>query len=270
MESRKSAPKDYYGVLGVPPDSTTTQIKKAYRALAHRFHPDRFQSETDTQTAAEMMIEINEAFAVLSDVKRRAAYDRDLTAEKKPPAAPAETAVEDWEFPATSAKETPGRPKARNVAVDHSVAQEFLDKMKLQLLSEAAGVKMREQDEKNWRWVMQGKTWGGHYWVGVRQISLLNPNSAREVLTQLQTLVEKQRSGWKNNFFIFIFAFQALNEGDTVLKLLRTFCNREENSSAKNLVNIVVMDLNKRRSVLCGTRAGDLKYAAILRALSVT
>ena len=129
---------------------------------------------------------------------------------------------------------------------------------------------MREQEEKNWRWILQGKTWGGNYWVGVRQISLLNPNSAREVLTQLQTLLGKQRSGWKNNFFIVLLAFQALQEGDTVLKLLRTFCNREENSSAKNLVNIVAMDLNQRRSVLCGKRAGDLNYTSILRALSVT
>lgn len=268
MESRKPGSKDYYGVLGVLPESTTSEIKKAYRALAHRYHPDRFRSETDTQTAAEKMIEINEAFAVLSDAKRRATYDRELVAEKAPPTA--EPAVEEWEFPISSAGRAAAGPRVRNVAVDQSVAQEFLEKVKAQLLSESAGGKLREESEKNWRWVLQGKTWGGNYWVGVRQLPLLNPGTAREILSQLQTLVAKQRSGWKHNFFIALFAFQALNEGETVLKLLRTFCNREENSTPRNLVNIVVMDMNQRRSVLCGKRASDAHYASILRALSVT
>ncbi|HEY7678879.1 MAG TPA: DnaJ domain-containing protein [Terriglobia bacterium] len=272
MESRKPSLKDYYGVLGVAPESTTSQIKKAYRALAHRFHPDRLQSESDVHTGAEKMIEINEAFEILSDVKRRATYDRDLAAEKAPPRppVPAEQPLQDWELPTPSPRQTPAKAKsASNVSMDQSVAREFLDKLKAQLLAEAMDVKMHERLDKNWRWILQGKTWGANYWVGMRQISLLNPNSTREVITQMQTWVEKQRSILKNNFFIIIFAFQSLHEGETVLKLLRTFCNREENSSAKNLVNIVAMDVNLRRSVLCGKRAGDAKYAAILKALSV-
>lgn len=63
--------KDYYQVLGVPRDATAEQIKKAYRQLARKYHPD-VSKEPD---AAARMSEVNEAHAVLSDPGKRAAYD---------------------------------------------------------------------------------------------------------------------------------------------------------------------------------------------------
>jgi len=63
--------KDYYQVLGVARDADAEAIKKAFRKLARKFHPD-VSKESD---AAARMSEINEANAVLSDPERRAAYD---------------------------------------------------------------------------------------------------------------------------------------------------------------------------------------------------
>lgn len=63
--------KDYYETMGVPRDASADQIKKAYRKLARKFHPD-----VSKEPNAEMrMKEINEANAVLSDPEKRAAYD---------------------------------------------------------------------------------------------------------------------------------------------------------------------------------------------------
>jgi curved DNA-binding protein len=63
--------KDYYQVLGVPRDATAEQIKKAFRKLARKYHPD-VSKEAD---ASARMSEINEAHDVLSDAERRTAYD---------------------------------------------------------------------------------------------------------------------------------------------------------------------------------------------------
>ncbi len=63
--------KDYYQVLGVARDASAADIKKAFRALARKFHPD----VSKEPGAAARMSEINEANTVLSDPERRAAYD---------------------------------------------------------------------------------------------------------------------------------------------------------------------------------------------------
>lgn len=67
-----SAKRDYYEVLGVSKSSTPDEIKKQYRKLALKFHPDRNKSSE----AAEHFKEISEAYAVLSDPSKRQVYDQ--------------------------------------------------------------------------------------------------------------------------------------------------------------------------------------------------
>jgi len=65
--------RDYYKVLEVPRSATEAEIKKAYRRLAMKFHPDRNPSDAD---AEERFKEAKEACEVLTDEHKRAAYDR--------------------------------------------------------------------------------------------------------------------------------------------------------------------------------------------------
>ncbi len=67
------AKRDYYEVLGVSKDATEADIKKAYRNLALKYHPDRNPGD---KRAEERFKEINEAYEVLSDPEKRARYDR--------------------------------------------------------------------------------------------------------------------------------------------------------------------------------------------------
>jgi len=64
--------RDYYEILQVPRDATDADIKKAYRRLAMKYHPD----VNNSPDANETFKEINEAYHVLSDPEKRATYDR--------------------------------------------------------------------------------------------------------------------------------------------------------------------------------------------------
>lgn len=67
--------KDYYEVLGVAKDSDAAAIKKAYRSLALKHHPDRVPEE-EKKAAEERFKEISEAYGVLSDPDKRRMYDQ--------------------------------------------------------------------------------------------------------------------------------------------------------------------------------------------------
>jgi DnaJ-class molecular chaperone len=63
----------YYDALGVPPTATELEIKKAYRKLAIKLHPDKNPGD---ETAHAKFQEIGEAYQILSDDQLRAAYDK--------------------------------------------------------------------------------------------------------------------------------------------------------------------------------------------------
>jgi molecular chaperone DnaJ len=69
------AKRDYYEVLGVPKNATEDDIKKAYRKLAMKHHPDRNQGD-GAKAAEEKFKEAKEAYEMLSDGQKRAAYDQ--------------------------------------------------------------------------------------------------------------------------------------------------------------------------------------------------
>ena len=63
---------DYYKTLGVGKDTPVQQIREAYRKLAYQYHPDRNPGDP---AAADMMKQVNEAYAVLSNIDKRQDYD---------------------------------------------------------------------------------------------------------------------------------------------------------------------------------------------------
>jgi molecular chaperone DnaJ len=65
--------RDYYEVLGVAKVATDAELKAAFRKLAMKYHPDRNPGDTDAEVKFK---EVNEAYQVLSDAQKRAAYDR--------------------------------------------------------------------------------------------------------------------------------------------------------------------------------------------------
>src|SRR5215471_5919191 len=65
--------RDYYEVLGIQKGASEEEIKKAYRKMALKFHPDKNPGD---KTAEEAFKEVGEAYEVLNDAQKRAAYDQ--------------------------------------------------------------------------------------------------------------------------------------------------------------------------------------------------
>ena len=65
--------RDYYEVLGVDKSADDTSIKKAYRQLAKKYHPDMNPGDAEAEVKFK---EVNEAYEVLSDDQKKARYDR--------------------------------------------------------------------------------------------------------------------------------------------------------------------------------------------------
>ena len=96
--------KDYYQIMGVPRDATEAQIKQAYRKLARKYHPD-VSKEKDAEARFK---DVGEAYEVLKDPEKRAAYDR---LGKEPPAGGDFRPPPDWdagfEFSGSGARDSP-------------------------------------------------------------------------------------------------------------------------------------------------------------------
>merc|ERR1712098_276337 len=77
LELRKSKRKDYYKILGVDKNANEEEVKKAYRKRAMVHHPDRHSGATEEEKQAHehKCKEVGEAYAILSDEKKRRMYD---------------------------------------------------------------------------------------------------------------------------------------------------------------------------------------------------
>jgi molecular chaperone DnaJ len=83
MQKRQS---NYYQMLGLAPDVSVLEIKRAYRALVKNHHPDveyHGQNISERDRTTELMMQINEAYETLIDKSKRAAYDSILSADGK-------------------------------------------------------------------------------------------------------------------------------------------------------------------------------------------
>lgn len=74
--------KNFYEILNIEIGASPDEIKKAYRNMANKFHPDKIKNEEQKEKANKIFLKINEAYKILSDEKARKEYDKKLKQEK--------------------------------------------------------------------------------------------------------------------------------------------------------------------------------------------
>lgn len=110
---------DYYSLLGVEPKATSEEIKRAYRRLVFRYHPDR---NPDNRQAAEKLKEIMAAYDVLSNEEIRAQYDKAKGFRNEKRADAGNGAQFSYEFKQRLEPE-PACPKCSVVGMDHVISR---------------------------------------------------------------------------------------------------------------------------------------------------
>jgi len=112
---------DLYAVLGVPANASQEEIKRAFRDLAMKFHPDR---NPDDPVAEKKYTEISTAYAILGDETQRAAYDR---MRPPPPEAPKPRGVMIPRGPRVTEPQAaePEKPKPISKAIDKSIIDQM-------------------------------------------------------------------------------------------------------------------------------------------------
>jgi DnaJ-class molecular chaperone len=86
----KATPKNHYDTLRLERHASPQRVRHAYRRMAQKFHPDKHPGNGNS---ADLMAQINQAYAVLSDPARRAVYDAQLQPQSAPSAGRARAAA---------------------------------------------------------------------------------------------------------------------------------------------------------------------------------
>ncbi|HXE76306.1 MAG TPA: J domain-containing protein [Candidatus Xenobia bacterium] len=259
--------KDYYAILGLSPDASLDAIKRAYRLRAREAHPDRFSHKGDTaeDEATAMMAELNEAYAVLSDPEQKQEYDLQLRAYRAgepPPPRPSTTPP-----PPPEAAPAPRRERAvAGEEVSSTVIREFANRLRKDLLESKKPLSWTERKFDGFDWALESAQFISHYYVASRTYATVDPDAAQLFVHNMGKAIQNGNHVFKNDFFLFLLAFQRLTEPEQVQAILRRFQVTKMNTKA----SAFLVDVAHGRSLQCGPFIKDEPYLAVLKFLRLS
>jgi len=259
--------KDYYAILGLGPDADADSIKRAYRLKAREAHPDRFSHKGDDAEAeaTALMADLNEAYGVLSNEEQRREYDvawRALQAGEPLPAAPAPAPVTDEVIAGIAP--APRREKARPASdIGASVIREFAGRLHKVLLENKKTFQWKEKKLDGFDWALEAAFFIDSYCVASRTIALADLEAAQKFRDAVDRAIQQGRHTFKNDFFLFLLAFQGMEEPERVRALL----SRYQPSGREVQLQIALMDVTHGRSLMCGPRIRNERFQELLKLL---
>ena len=237
--------KDFYTFLGLNPDATAEAIKKTYRKLARKFHPDRHhnRSEEERAHANERMVEISGAFRILINPTERAAYDQKRAEEQAR-----------LQTHAAAARSSAVRTQT-STKLGRDISRDFLGKLFAQLGSSHDGVRWKEQrsQSRDWTRSLHFSSVSASFFLQFYRTQHATPSLARQFVRNAEAFVKSQKSLWRNTYCIFVLAFENVTSPNEMMAI----CNRFTRLGKSGLwaqwrAVIVLLDTLKMRSVFSG------------------
>lgn len=259
--------KDYYAILGLGPDADLDTIKRAYRLKAREAHPDRFSHMGDDAEAeaTALMSDLNEAYGVLSNEEQRREYDiawRAMQAGEPLPAAPAPTPPSAEVI--ADMGPAPRREKARPASdIGTSVIREFADRLRKVLLENKKTFQWKEKKLDGFDWALEQAFFMDSFCVASRTVAIADSDAAQKFLQCAERAIQQSRHLLKNDFYLLLLPFQAMEEPDRVQAALRRF----QPSGREVKLQIALMDITHGRSLLCAPRIRNERFQELLKLL---
>jgi curved DNA-binding protein CbpA len=211
------------------------------------------------------MLQINEAYRVLSNAHLRKEYDKSLkdggpfTATM--PAAPA------VESTAAAPMRAPSKMKVGSEVAD-TVVGGFSREFKKDVTAASKDFKWEDLKLEGFDWGAVASSWTARYVIGMRGFGKADMPSAKKFATYCSLAVESNHHPLKTTYFLFFFGFQKAVD-QNVPVFMRRFCANESGERAAGPACVVLMDVVRRKSLLCGPRPKDSRYDKLLHSLGM-
>lgn len=260
--------KDYYAILGLDADASSESVKLAYRRLAREAHPDRFgkQGHEAQAQASARMAELNEAYEILSDPRRRKEFDKEFRAwqaGEAPEAAPVPAPAPEVVTP------QPVRPRARaGTDVISSLVSQVSTRYLNELLSDHRVFQWKEKRLEGFEWSLESSFLMANYYVALRGFAAADPAAAQKFINYATLAVEGARSMLKRNFFLFLMPFQRVSELDQVQALCRRFAGSDTVAQSGAHAMVYLLDTHGH-GLPCGPVVDDKRFRQLLAKLNL-
>jgi hypothetical protein len=219
------------------------------------------------------MRSINEAYRVLSNKHLRREYDKSLVDDTQfsaaPPPAPATSAPTGTGAApaAASAASAKWRASGRHDLAD-SIVTGFSKQFQKEVEGASSVFKWSEIKLEGFDWASAAGTWMSRYIIAMRGFGKADLQNAKKFANYCNLAIESNTGGLKKTYFLFFFGFQKPAD-QQVPVLLRKFCANENGERTPAPACIVLMDVVRRKSLLCGPKPEDDKYRQLLASLGM-
>jgi hypothetical protein len=269
--------QDYYAILGLDQDASPESVKVAYRRLARQYHPDMQVAsgrEADKASVDAHMAQLNEAYAVLSNAKRRREYDDQLRLEcvltvKTATRTATKTATETrTDQTATSASPTYHARVRPQHEVDATVITQFSGHLRQSFISKKPGLSWGPVALEGFDWGLEALTWSACYCVALRGFESVDSAIAKKFINYSEMVLTANKRAIRKNHFLFLLPFLQMIEWDSVSRQIQSFLNGKGSATiGLPSTGVILLDMHHGRTLRLGSRFSDKRFEELIQSI---